>query len=447
MAVKPLKLDSKFPSEKVNGFDMRCDSGFDRISQLPDSIIISILCFLPLKEAAATSVLSSRWSELWKHVPNLNFYAETLDTLTKECIPKYIEWVNSVIQSHKALSLENFTISFYVDISAQCMVNKWLEFVFSRRVERLELDFLCRSRKNRVVLDSSICQALTQTPRFFKSLKELCLRKIKLSGEAVELFLCNCPLLERLIIHAAELMSDVEVCGGASLVLKHLYIHQCSGGKTIKISAPNLIWLSSDDISGSLLLENVPKLVEADFTFTCRSQDTAQHFALAVNSCISQLEILTISLICSKVFLTSWFSRMPKLKKLVVNYYGQFEDSLLSLTCLIWASPCLEEFELKFIRSCRCRSGLQFSNVERLTLERLIPQQHLKVFQFTGFDGHAGTHMELLRYICDNCAALEKIFIRPTLAWDMIANTPAIREYAKQVLQGKVPTHIQLLIV
>ena len=36
----------------------------DRISALPDSILFSILCFLPINDAIKTGVLSKRWASL-----------------------------------------------------------------------------------------------------------------------------------------------------------------------------------------------------------------------------------------------------------------------------------------------------------------------------------------------------------------------------------------------
>ncbi|VVA15611.1 PREDICTED: F-box/LRR-repeat [Prunus dulcis] len=47
----------------------------DRISALPDEILVSILSLLPLKEAAATSILSRRWQYVWMSTMVLNFDA------------------------------------------------------------------------------------------------------------------------------------------------------------------------------------------------------------------------------------------------------------------------------------------------------------------------------------------------------------------------------------
>ncbi|GAB4846319.1 hypothetical protein Ancab_025325 [Ancistrocladus abbreviatus] len=40
----------------------------DRISDLPDDVLISIISHLTLQEAARTSVLSRRWKYVWKRM-------------------------------------------------------------------------------------------------------------------------------------------------------------------------------------------------------------------------------------------------------------------------------------------------------------------------------------------------------------------------------------------
>lgn len=53
------------------------------------------------------------------------------------------------------------------------------------------------------------------------------------------------------------------------------------------------------------------------------------------------------SLLYIQVNVVNKFVEMPKLKKLTVTYFGVHNQTLLPLTPLLWASPRLEEFELR----------------------------------------------------------------------------------------------------
>lgn len=292
---------------------MALDGGVDRISQLPDEIIVFILSFLSMREAAATSILSPRWLDLWKHTPNLEFNAKSLNTsvfpaspylvrvlsLDASCSP-YMQSINTIIRSHKALFLKKFSINAFVNESAHSTVTKWLEFVFSRQVENLALSFQCPMQYRPVSLtqllrDGNIYRGAPQHQVFFKSLKMLSLCYLILSGEDIELFISSCPLLEGLNVRSGHLTSDVEV-SGTSLVLKYLDILHNTGDASIKVSAPKLIRLAVDDQSDQLLLKNNPKLVGLSFTYSSPSTDLVQHFASAVSCCISQLKFLKLNL-------------------------------------------------------------------------------------------------------------------------------------------------------
>ncbi|XP_028079061.1 FBD-associated F-box protein At5g60610-like [Camellia sinensis] len=50
----------------------------DRISNLPDEILSHILCFMPTKYAARTSLLSTRWKSVWTsvHIIDLDSFSE-----------------------------------------------------------------------------------------------------------------------------------------------------------------------------------------------------------------------------------------------------------------------------------------------------------------------------------------------------------------------------------
>jgi hypothetical protein len=49
----------------------------DRLSDLPDGVLLHILSFLKTKHVIRTCVLSTRWKYLWKHVPTLILHSST----------------------------------------------------------------------------------------------------------------------------------------------------------------------------------------------------------------------------------------------------------------------------------------------------------------------------------------------------------------------------------
>ncbi|KAJ0812513.1 putative FBD domain, F-box-like domain superfamily protein [Helianthus annuus] len=56
----------------------------DRITTLPETIIETVLCLLPIEEAARTSILSREWRYKWTTIPKLVFRRCTVKTSTEE---------------------------------------------------------------------------------------------------------------------------------------------------------------------------------------------------------------------------------------------------------------------------------------------------------------------------------------------------------------------------
>ncbi|GKC48128.1 F-box/FBD/LRR-repeat protein-like protein [Tanacetum coccineum] len=56
----------------------------DRISNIPPSIIETILCLLPFQEAARTSILSRGWRYHWIRIPKLVFIEDMFQVPTDE---------------------------------------------------------------------------------------------------------------------------------------------------------------------------------------------------------------------------------------------------------------------------------------------------------------------------------------------------------------------------
>ncbi|KAL7136790.1 hypothetical protein ABFS83_10G054200 [Erythranthe nasuta] len=428
------KLEAVIAMKRQYGstVDLRCakrsfagkdndDDDDDRISRLPDDVLLDILSFLSLKEAARSSVLSSRWMNLWKHTPSLDFDAQgVLDKIPKHCKSekrKFVKWVNSVVRTHKSPALKEFKIRFPLKKSSRKSITRWLEFAFSRRVQRLELDFdnyhNLYEFPQEFLLDGSMqppsdSVRIDQPPRMlfdFKSLKALSLKSVRVSDGAIEFFLHNCPLLEQLIVHESIKLSRLEICG-SSLKLKHLEIASCRRLKSLKVSAPRLTALNITRSKG-LLLENVPLLVNACVSCGDASISIENVFSV-LSCCVSQLQTLSLDLSNIEIGRVldeiSELPLLPKLKKLVIKYCGRGHESLIRLTALLRVSPFLEEFFFQFHWYILPREDRQ------VKIPISSPHHHLKVFKFCGYYGSTND-VELISYILENCPVLEKIII------------------------------------
>ncbi|KAB2600926.1 F-box/FBD/LRR-repeat protein [Pyrus ussuriensis x Pyrus communis] len=125
----------------------------DRISQLPDEILSSIVSLLPLKEAAATSILSRRWQYVWSSTMNLDldakfelgeylFHFMVMEPELKDQEQhRYVNWVDNVVEQHRGPVIEHFRACFYVDFRFSSLLDKWIQFAMNNRVQVLELVF------------------------------------------------------------------------------------------------------------------------------------------------------------------------------------------------------------------------------------------------------------------------------------------------------------------
>ncbi|XP_047957864.1 putative F-box protein At1g49610 [Salvia hispanica] len=314
-----------------------CGSGVrvDRISELPDEIIYTILSFLPLRQAAATSLLSHRWQHSWKHTSNLDFYDPRAPFINQNkwhaetC--HRVKMINSVLQSHQALFIKQFTISIYVHRSAHSTITKWLKFAQSRQVERLDLNFHCMTRSE---MRAVVLEDLVQEMRPMKYLKALSLAAMKVSGQDISYFLQNCPLLRELNITVSSFTSDVHVSGD----LEILRIRGCTFGKfVIEISAPHLNEVVSHHAKpGALRFKNVPRLAMASLVIGSLRYNVPK--ASCFTSHLQKL-ILSIPRSKPKMLLMEGLPYMPSLKELhVLAWLHHAHHCLVPVTSIISSS-------------------------------------------------------------------------------------------------------------
>ncbi|MED6151367.1 hypothetical protein PIB30_081874 [Stylosanthes scabra] len=70
-------------------------NGVDRLSDLPDSILLHIMSFMMIRDAVKTCILSRMWENLWKFMPNITLH--TAD-FRNHCV--FSEFISGIV-SHR----------------------------------------------------------------------------------------------------------------------------------------------------------------------------------------------------------------------------------------------------------------------------------------------------------------------------------------------------------
>ncbi|GMY08247.1 F-box/FBD/LRR-repeat protein At1g16930-like isoform X1 [Fagus crenata] len=367
----------------------------DRISELPDEILVCILSYLSVREAMATSVLSRRWRS---YITRLRLHFDDTKALDKDHQlterqrflervnhfwgeterQRFVERVNHFLgENDEVPTIDEFRISFDLNQSFTQAINSWIEFAMTRQVQRLEMDLLgfrpyhglssrhlskkkkkdgwssrLWNEKCRQLLSSQqscgwsrtqFCLSLPsiRPPTF---LKELYLKNVSITQEVVEYFLANCPNLERLSVCGSRHLVKLRVSGSSSPSLKHLEVVSCISLQTIRICDTNLISFKYVGYNTYVYLGNAPLLVDVYI-----GDYFAQDIVSRLSCCPSlQLQILTLELCYEFGHMVAWdFPRLKNLKKLVFGVGAWDYDNLLGLTSITKEFPYLQILVLK----------------------------------------------------------------------------------------------------
>lgn len=126
----------------------------DRISALPDPLICHNLSFLPLKESAATSVLSTRWKFLFASVSDIDLqFDSTYRPKVKKSLLKsfdsqrlikflYLGW--RILQFRDGVPIRKlrFSLSWdhkMVDKKFRSLIDSWMSAALLFKVQELEI--------------------------------------------------------------------------------------------------------------------------------------------------------------------------------------------------------------------------------------------------------------------------------------------------------------------
>ncbi|ANM65628.1 Leucine-rich repeat [Arabidopsis suecica] len=244
-------------------------SNEDRISELPEALLLQILSLLPTKKVVAMSVLSKRWRSLWKMLPRL----------------KFDDWmfpdnVNRCLLSHQASFLQSLHLVIDYDFVSHMHTGILMGIAFGRHIRELVLYVNGFQESFTFPLSLCNCESLetltlghnvlidVPSPVFLKSLRTLHLDGVEYTDdESVVNLLSGCISLENLVVHRV-IQADVTTFTIAVPSLKRLTLtteFDDDEDSVYVINAPSLKYLK---ILGdkAYLIENSPELVEVSLT-------------------------------------------------------------------------------------------------------------------------------------------------------------------------------------
>ncbi|KAK2983924.1 hypothetical protein RJ640_017845 [Escallonia rubra] len=188
------------------------DSAF---SDLPQSIIETILTKLPLRDAVRTSILSTKWRYKWATITQLAFDDKCVTPSHDRAVAEInlVKFVSRFLFLHDG-PIHKFTLSTsYLQNTPE--IDQWLLFLSRKDIKELVLEF-GEGELFRVPSCLFTCRKLARlelvrcefdpppTFRGFLSLKYLNLQQVLVAPEVVESLISSCPLLESLTLSYSD---------------------------------------------------------------------------------------------------------------------------------------------------------------------------------------------------------------------------------------------------
>ncbi|XP_010419040.1 PREDICTED: putative F-box protein At1g67390 [Camelina sativa] len=236
----------------------------DRISELPDDVLVMILNKLVTEDVIKTSVLSKRWKNVWKKVPYLvfdlqNSIVTNMETLTDHS-HRVANEITKVINNHNG-HLEGCTIKHEYHQCHNGVLETWIRLLtLQKRTRNLSLSNLHVHGRgyNQLYLPPkifshpylaslSLCLYELKTAYAFNrchNLLILKLEKISIEVDVLNTIIASCPSLKVLVLHV--MWDNGRAClkiRNNNLKLLHL---ACSNVDGIEVYAPLLDIFSID---------------------------------------------------------------------------------------------------------------------------------------------------------------------------------------------------------
>ncbi|KAL6528594.1 hypothetical protein OROMI_029239 [Orobanche minor] len=458
----------------------------DILSNLPDDILVSILLRIDMNDATRSSILSRRWRYLspYSYFTTLDFDASKAFPVEckgrhhisfKNVKPRFMNWVNQVVISHRAQFINDFRICFPLSQAYSDCICIWIELAISKRVKNLELDFSgngfieCHeSHLPQYSLPSNVFKGSPYYENDISYLTSLRLTCVDVSGELLELLLARCHLLERLYVEHSMNLLDLKIVN-LSGMLRYLSIHKCLNLKELEIHAANLVSFefTSYHQSVNVVYTRVPSLVEAKFRW--RYFSGLSPYMSQIECFSAQLTKLSldVDMIREYLFVPSFLN----VKYLELRATLSFPTNLLPLRYFAEACPLLHHFNLQvlwmprngieqFDSESESDSELEEEEYSLEDVKHWLEEQeegfiatlpYLRKLEWTeAFSLPGQFEYELALYLVKNAVLLEKFICSPRTPHAPKNLAPTEEEAPRQRarrLAMVIPPHVHFVIM
>ncbi|KAJ4769370.1 F-box protein [Rhynchospora pubera] len=438
--------------------------GEDRISNLPNEILHSILCLMPLKYAIRTSTLSKRWRHLWQ----INLISSTSlqfgeDFSCNQSPKQFVATLDRYLQLHGDRNLDKFGILFSpFDVFVPNLEN-WVATVLAKGVKDLEIDlsqgvlnspvdYYIDDRMSFLIPNSLFnCNSLTHLSLSrcnfsdpldlanFAGLTSLSLDNVDLLTDAMLTnILQYCVSLESIRLKRCELLEFVKFVGD-ELKLQKLVMVDCSNVLDIEISAPKLEsyvyygWINVWHNFG-----NVSKVNDAYICADNEEVYAAQYFTTL--SGLAHVKVLTI---CSMDLVHLIYEEdednednlplvLQNLQELQLVLDSINEEQIYCIVYFfrLWPSPFLEKLFLQFF----VLTSNYYEESTSWSAEEMVPDiifPNLKFIKITNFGG-SSLELKLVKFFLERAIVLDSIYI--LLNQSSISNN----SLSRRIIQGQL---------